>query len=275
MFLIYLFAFFIFLFIGSFFGVLIDRIYRGEQFVHGHSYCESCKHQLQTLDLVPLFSYLFLGGKCRYCKAKIPWWLPLTELITATTLTTVLFFVNNSPAPFVKVFFNPPYPVLNLAEIIVALVIASVFILIFITDAKYMVIPDVYLYALALLYPLYFAFFKLQFTTIQNWTIFKDDLIAAAILALFFAAIHYGSRKRAMGDGDIYLAAIIGLYLGTQLSLVMWFMAFLTGAVFGVILLLSKKKKMKSAVPFGPFLILGMVIAILYGSNLLNLYLSI
>ncbi len=272
------------LFIGSFFGVLIDRIYRSEQFVRGRSYCEHCKHTLQTLDLIPLFSYIFLNGKCRYCKKEIPAWLPLIELITAVTLSSTLFLLINNDflSPLAKDFFTLPYPsslagspFAFIAQILIALAIASVFILIFITDAKYMVIPDIYLYLLVALYPLYLTFFKLQITQNQNIALIKDNLIAAVILAIFFAALHYGSRKKAMGEGDIYLAAIIGFYLGTNLSVVMWFMAFLKGAIEGVILLISGKKKMKSALSFGPFLILGFCFALIWGTELLNWYLSI
>lgn len=138
-----------------------------------------------------------------------------------------------------------------------------------------MVIPDIYMYLLGLLYPFYFWFFKASLTFESTLSILKDDLIAAAVLAVFFAALHYGSHKKAMGEGDIYLSAIIGLYLGTQFSIVMAFIAFLTGALYGIGLMAMGRKKMKSALPFGPFLILGMVIALIYGSNIINWYLSI
>ncbi len=277
MILIYLFAFFIFLFIGSFFGVIVDRVYRGEQFITGQSYCENCKHTLGFWDLVPVFSFLFLGGKCRYCKKKLSIWLPITEILTASALTAALYYVIEGKyfSYFAEYYFSFPYSITLAVQIIIALVITSLFILIFITDAKYMVIPDIYLYILAAVYPIYLIFLELQVGWPQNFLIIKDDLISCAVLALFFAAIHYGSRKKAMGEGDIYLAGIIGLYLGTTLSIVMWFMAFLTGAVYGVILLVSGKKKMRSAVPFGPFLILGMYIALIWGQQLLNWYFSI
>lgn len=273
----YLYVFIASIFIGSFFGVMADRIYRGEQFVSGRSYCEKCKHPLAFLDLIPLFSYLFLNGKCRYCKKPLSKWLPIGEIFTASVLTVTVYVASNPlyTSLFAYKFINFPYPFDLIPQILVAVLIASVLILIFITDAKYMVIPDVYLYLFGVLAPLYLIFFKLDVSMAQNILIVKDHLFAGLVLGIFFAALHYGSRKRAMGDGDIYLAGIIGLYLGSKLSLVMWFMAFLTGAVFGVILLLTRKKKMKSAVPFGPFLLIGMVIALFFGSDLLNWYLSI
>lgn len=277
MLLIYLFAFFVFLFIGSFLGVIVDRVYRGEQFVAGQSYCESCKHTLGFWDLIPIFSFLFLVGKCRYCSKKIPVWLPITELLTSSALTATLYYVIEGKyfSYFSEYYFGFPYSATLTIQIIIALVITSLFILIFLTDAKHMVIPDVYMYLLAAIYPFYLIFFKFQVGWPQNFLIIKDNLTAAIILGAFFAVIHYGSRKKAMGEGDIYLAGLIGLYLGTTLSIVMWFMAFLTGAMYGVILLLSGKKKMRSAVPFGPFLILGMYISFVWGQQFLNWYFSI
>ena len=269
--------FLLFLFVGSFLGVIAERAYRGEQFIKGRSYCDKCKHSLGTLDLIPVFSFLFLNGKCRYCKKPLSKWLPVYEILTALVLTATVFIAANPmiTSLFAREFIQLPYSLDLILQTLLAVTIASVFILIFITDAKHMVIPDVYLYLLLILSPLFLVFFKLDILMAENILIIKDSLLAALVLGLFFAALHYGSNKKAMGDGDIYLAAIIGLYLGTKLSIVMWFMAFLTGALFGVILLLVGKKKMKSAVPFGPFLILATAIALLCGTELLNWYLSI
>lgn len=273
----YLLLFLFFLFVGSFLGVVTDRIYRGEQFVKGRSYCEFCKHLLNTLDLIPLFSYLWLRGRCRYCNSKISSTLPVFEFITASFLTATVYWVNEFtyPSLFIQANFNFPSPIIYLILNIVAVLISISLLLVFFTDIKYMVIPDIYLIALAVLVPSYLFLFEFEPSWAINLGLIKNHLVAAGVLALFFAIIHFGSGKKAMGEGDIYLAAILGLYLGGYNSIVMWFVAFLTGAVVGVILMLVGKKRFKSMVPFGPFLIVGFVTALLLGTDLLNFYFSI
>ena len=92
------------LFIGSFLNVVVDRVYRGEQFLKGRSYCESCKHKLELLDLMPVLSFIYTHGKCRHCGVKIPIKHPLIEVTTALVITFGLYLLN--PASFIEgVFF--------------------------------------------------------------------------------------------------------------------------------------------------------------------------
>ncbi len=129
------------LFVGSFLNVLIDRTARNEDFVRGRSYCESCHHPLIWNDLFPLLSFISLRGRCRYCSAKIPPWLPLIELATGTTFILV-----------VKLSLN-----LSWWLILLRLAISLLFLIIFFTDLKYRLIYDLAIYlalALVLIYHL-------------------------------------------------------------------------------------------------------------------------
>lgn len=255
-------TFLIFAFYGSFLGVVIDRLFRGEQFLKGRSYCESCKHQLVVKDLIPLFSYIFLKGKCSYCKKVIPPSLFVFELGTGFTMACLSYYA----------FFN----FYSWIPVIFWFVLLSVLLLVFFTDAKYSVILDAYLWMLLSIYIVFLILGQfIVLGEISNiFTFLSSHLVSALWLGVFFALLHFGSKKKAMGDGDIYLAFVLGLYLTFEQSLVMWFASFLTGALYGLFLIVLKKKKIKQSVPFGPFLIIGFLIALGFGDLIVNWYLN-
>lgn len=258
--MVFIITFLLFLFIGSFLNVVIERIYRGEQFVKGRSYCVSCKHELSTFDLVPVVSFFLLSGKCRYCKNDIPKIHVVIELATATSAGFIF-----SSYPLLQAFY--------LALIMMVLV------LIFFTDLMYYVIPDIYLYLLFGLYLIGAALFYLLPSEFYFFgsLYFPVSLHVKAMLltSAFFGILYLGTKGRGMGEGDIYLSGILALFLGPALSLVMLFISFLTGAIVGVILVLRGRKRMTQVIPFGPFLILGFTISYLVGFNLINLYLRL
>lgn len=243
---IFIISFLVFLFIGSFLNVVIERVYRGEQFIKGRSYCVLCKHELSAFDLVPLLSFLFLKGRCRYCKKSIPKIHFVVEVFTAICAGFVFAMY-----PFLQALFY--------------VLVVVVLILIFFTDLLYYVIPDVYLYLLFGLYlvGMAFGFFELS------------NIRAALLTSAFFGLLYLGTKGKAMGEGDIYLSGILALFLGPTLSLVMLFVSFLTGAIVGVILVITGKKGMKQVIPFGPFLIFATVLSYLVGFNLISLYLGL
>jgi len=263
--LIYFLIFFVSLFIGSFFNVLIDRIFRNEQFFKGRSYCENCKHDLHAVDLIPVFSFLFLNGKCRYCKKPIPASLAIVEITTAILFTLILFYAA----------------LLGLSALIFYYLVTSVLIVIFFTDAKYYVIPDIYFYFLFTVYVVFGLLYFLPISHLyqslflsQFYFNFLDHLYGMALMTAFFASLHYLSKGRLMGEGDIYLGGLLGLFLGLTPSIVMWFVSFLTGALVGVILILRGRKRMEESIPFGPFLILGAIVAHLFVNYLVTWYLA-
>jgi leader peptidase (prepilin peptidase)/N-methyltransferase len=242
--------FFVFIFgliIGSFLNCVIWRTYKEESFLLGKSYCPNCKHNLSFWDLFPLFSFIFLKGKCRYCGKKISYQYPLVELITGIVFSFVFLQVGLT------------------AELIFLWIIMALFIAIFVFDLKHYIIPDG------------FVFSGILVSII--WIVYSgggiDYLISATCSALFFFIIWLFSKGMAMGFGDVKLAFLLGLILGYPNIIVGVFLGFLFGAIIGLIMVIFQKRQIKSEVPFAPFLLAGSFIAIFWGSNIINWYTSL
>jgi len=229
-----LFLFIIGLSIGSFLNVLINRLPNDEG-IWGRSYCDNCKKQLKPMDLVPIFSYLALKGKCRYCEKKINVQYPIVELLTGILFVVAFIYL----------------PALSLTVKILQLALISALIVIFFADLKYHIIPDQMLIAAGLVGLIIFAFQDNNFSMILFR--FVEGLLVAIPIYLIYAI----SSGRAMGFGDVKLAYVLGLIFGVQKGLAALYIAFVVGAIVGLYLILSKKKKLKSKIAFGPFIILG------------------
>jgi len=255
------------LFIGSFLNCIVYRVYNEKSFVKGHSFCPKCNHNLGVLDLIPLFSYLSLKGRCRYCKEKISFQYPFVEIATGVIFLIVAILLNTS---FLTLgVFN-----LEFLNLLFYLFIASYFVMIFIFDLKWYIIPDGLTFS-AIIITLIYLFSQ---TFILN-TITPEQLlitvISTFVLFLFFFALYFFSGGKAMGFGDVKLVIFLGLILGFPNVLPALFIAFGVGAVIGIIMMALKKKGMKSEIPFGPFLVLGTFIALFYGDVLVNWYLGL
>jgi prepilin signal peptidase PulO-like enzyme (type II secretory pathway) len=253
-FLIGLFIFGFGLCIGSFLNCFIYRL-EIKKSLKGRSFCPHCKHELSWLDLFPVFSFLFLQGKCRYCNKKISWQYPAVELATAV-IFLLIFCAQGAPASGWQFF--------NLAFLFY---IASVLIIIFVYDLKHYIIPDKVLFPAIIISVFYNIFFN--YNNILNY--FWGVLVGAG----FFLAIFLISKGNWMGFGDVKLAVLMGLLLGLPNVLAALFLAFFFGAIIGIILMVFGKKKMKSEIPFGPFLIIGTFLALLWGQEIINWYLFI
>lgn len=203
------------LIVGSFLNVLIYRIPRGEQFVAGHSRCTHCDHILAWYDLIPVASFLVLGGKCRYCKQAISPQYPIIEIISG------LFFA-----------LAPSIPMLIVLELM--LVLAMI-------DAQHFLIPDIILIGLVLVS---------LFTGAISW----NHVLSALGCGGFFFALWAISKGRWIGFGDVKLAAVLGLLFGFPGAVVVIYVAVIIGGLFGVILLLLHKATGKTPLPFGTLL---------------------
>lgn len=238
------------LIIGSFLNAVIYRLHRNVSFLKGRSYCPYCNHTLAYYDLVPLFSFIFLGGHCRYCEKKISWQYPLVELATAILFLS-LFWGFGSQVNVSFVFWA---------------IMVSFLVVIFVSDLKWMIIPDRMIYGaigVSLIYRL-----------------FSDVGMGAYLLSAFFAALFFSvivfiTKGKGMGIGDIKLAFLIGLLLGYPLIIVALFSAFLIGSIVGMAMILARVKTFGSEVPFGPFLILGLALAALWGQKIAEWYLDL
>lgn len=235
--------------LGSFAKALADRSLKNFTFL-GRSFCPKCKHKLGLLDLVPIISYLALRGKCRYCRKQISVEYLLIEALFGFIMAAVFWqFGQGSMTDLVfKVFF------------------VTVLGILFLTDIKDMFIPD------RIVIPsIVIAFFWLAAFSPQ---IFVPSVLTGLGIGLFFLFLVVVTKGRGMGGGDIKLGAFIGLCLG-PLGLVALMLSFLTGAVIAIFLVIFGKKHFGQVIPFGPFLVLGSLITMFWGDQILSWYLNL
>lgn len=247
-----LFLFVLGLFIGSFLNVLSDRLPQGISIL-GRSHCDYCHKTLKWYDLVPLLSYIQLRGNCRYCHHKFSIQYPLSELITGLIFILIYLSLFSFQLPTISQISNLFY----------YLFMASTLIVIFFADLRHGIIPDKVLLPATIV--------TLIWLLIYDQSLIVNNLLAALLCFLFFLLILFLTRGRGMGFGDVKFAFLIGLFLGLPLSISALYLAFLTGGGVSFILILWKKKRLKSTVPFGPFLVIGTFLAIFLQSQILSL----
>lgn len=260
-------AIFIFgLLVGSFLNCVVYRLEKGMSFLKGRSFCPKCKHILSWQDLAPVFSYVFLKGRCRYCGKKISIQYPLVEIGTAVLFLLIFNFYFLIFNEFL--FFN----FYLISQIFLLFFLVCCLIIIFVYDLKHYIIPDKVLFPVVILVFIYRIF---EFFT-TNYKLQTINYFTAALLASgFFFALWLVSRGRWMGFGDVKLVFLLGLLLGWPHIFVGLFVAFLLGALVGLLLIILKKKGLKSKVPFGPFLVFGALVALLWGEQLWRWYFNV
>jgi len=238
---------------GSFISALSARFKKPKSMLQGRSKCPKCKHNLGFWDLFPIFSYLLLGGRCRYCKKNISLRYPLIEIFT------LLIFI--SPAIII--------PSIELYQLILYLVISIILISIFIIDLETMYIPD-YLIYIGAFVALVWAVLQYVVEGQNHINLLLGTLIGGGVFLILVVV----SREKWMGSGDIGIGIILGLILAFPLILVNLFLSFFVGGIIGLLLLIFKKANRKTEVPLGPFLILGFYITYFWGQNILEWYLD-
>jgi prepilin signal peptidase PulO-like enzyme (type II secretory pathway) len=253
--------FFFGLALGSFLNCVIYRLETNQSFLKGRSFCPRCGHTLNWKDLIPVFSFLILRGRCRYCQERISLQYPLVEISTGAIFLLIFNFQLQ------------PYGESPLGPAIFNYIIAPFLILIFVYDLKHYIIPDKIIYPTIIITIFYQLFGIWNF---GNWNLFGIwDLGFGILPSLFFLAIILFSRGRWMGLGDFKLAILMGLILGWPEILAALFLAFFIGAIIGVGLILAGKKTMKSEVPFGPFLVTGTLVTLFWGESIIRWYLQL
>ncbi len=219
--------------LGSFLNVVASRVPKNQSLL-GRSYCQSCQHRLGSLDLFPIFSYFFLRGRCRYCHKPIGLIHPLFEIITGL---------------IVLVWFLKTGMFINLSQILI-LIIMLMALTLALADYYYQIIPDEFLLIMLIL-----AFLWHQTMTV--------DFLGGALLgAVGFYILYALSKGKAMGYGDVKYAFVMGLILPLSSLGIALYLAFLTGGLVSAILILIKKKKLKSTISFGPFLSFGLIVSL-------------
>lgn len=247
--IIYLFLFFIYgLVFGSFFNVVGLRVPKGESIVRPPSHCTVCNRNLTVKDLVPVFSYVFLKGKCRGCGTKIHWVYPVMELATGLLFAFAYYQLGFT------------------LELVVALLFISLLVIITVSDIAYMLIPDKIL--------LFFLIPLIVLRVFEPLSPWWDSIVGAVVGfgVLFLIAI---LSKGGMGGGDIKLFFVIGLVLGWVPTLLTLFLASIIGTVIGVISLKRTKQGRKTPIPFGPSIAIAAIIAYFYGESLVDWYVNL
>jgi leader peptidase (prepilin peptidase)/N-methyltransferase len=251
------------LIVGSFLNVVIYR-YNTGMTLGGRSMCFSCGKTLQWYELFPLFSFVVQRGKCWKCKSHISWQYPLVEFITG-----LLFLGSYIVAE-------------NIVHFIYLLISMSLLMVISVYDFRHKIIPDLFAFlfaGFALIYTVYL------FIISGNSEMFLKYFLAGPLYFTPFAALWYFSKGKWMGFGDAKLAIGMGWFLGIENTYIAMLIAFWTGAIVGLILVAKAKIQqlsqhwwqrwwngrymsvtLKSEIPFGPFLILGLLAVTFFGS---------
>lgn len=261
MFIEYIFVFILGLLIGSFLNVCIYRIPKEESVVFPSSHCMSCGNRLKPLDLIPVISYIFLRGRCRYCKAKVSLRYPLVEFMTGVTFLSIVLKYE-----FTYEFFAYAF-------------LMSVLIAVFFIDLDHMIIPDGLVIAGLIggvITIIYNIFRPLEIYGDNHWWNPLMGILCGSgflfIVALIAMKIY--KSDEAFGMGDVKIFAPIGLFLGWKITIVCLFVSIILSGLISVILMILRKKGMKSTIPLGPFIVIGTFISLMWGWDLLRFYLS-
>lgn len=265
------FAFILGLFIGSFLNVLADRLSNGEAVVKGRSHCDKCKKTLKWYDLIPLLSFISLKGKCRYCHTRLSLYYPVVELTAGAFFAITLLFVSNN-FQFLILNFYSIFNFKFLFTLFYYLFIVSSLIVVFFADLKYGIIPD------KIIFPAILVSFS--YLIINNSSLILNHFLSAVGAFLFLYILMIGAKvilkKEGMGFGDVKFAFLMGLVLGFPNIIVSFYVAFLTGAIAGCILIIWRKKRIfGTSIPFGPFLVIGTLAAIFWGEILTESFLHL
>lgn len=257
----YLFIFILGAVIGSFLNVVIIRLHNGEKIANSRSHCMHCGHQLNVKDLIPLLSFIIGRGKCRYCGALISWQYPVVELVTGLLFVIITYSVIG--------FLDPAFLWWDFTTFLGwmrNLVFACILLIVFVYDFRwYLILDKVTIPAMV------FAFLA----NIILGVTWQGMLLSAIIGLAFFLIQFLVSKGRWIGGGDLRLGFLMGLMLSWPNIIVGLMLSYFIGAIFGSGLLLFKKKKFNSQIPFGTFLAVGTLIAMLWGGDIISWYMGL
>lgn len=246
--LFYFYSFLIGICVASFINVVIWRVPQGLSVAKGRSFCPSCEHQLAWYDLVPVFSYLFLRGRCRYCKAKIP------------MRDTIIEFLGGCIGVFCFYHYQFTW------DTLVVFVLFMILLAITMIDFDTMTIPNGLV--LAMLVPVIaMIFLHPEISLVERVIGFFIISLPMYLLILLI--------PDCFGGGDVKLIAVGGALLGWKLTLLAGFIAILIGGCYAIYLLIRKKAGKEGHIAFGPYLCIGIVISLLYGNDIISGYLAL
>lgn len=236
--------------IGSFLNVCIYRIPRGESIAFPPSHCTSCKKEIKWYDLIPIISYIFLRGKCRYCREKISIRYPIVEFITAL-LFLADYNIYGLTFDFVK------YITFMSFLIVIGMIDYDTTDVYFSTTLSGIVSGVIFIGVL-------------DYNTLPVKSYIYGGILGGGFLALIILI-----TKGGMGWGDAEISLMSGLFLGFKLTILMLFLSFIIGSIVGIVLILLGKKSKKDYIPFGPYIALSAVLCVLSGEKIFSFYMSL
>lgn len=245
---------------GSFVNALVVRLHTGRDWVKERSECMHCHHALAVKDLIPVFSWLMLRGKCRYCGKPFPD-SPVTELAV--------------PALFVLSYAFWPLPLsgAGLFQFVLWLVLIVAFVALAVYDLRWLLLPDKIVFPLIGL-----AVLQVGIVSIWagDWQHIFSAAVSAALLAGLFLTLHEASKGKWIGFGDVKLAVVLGLLAGTPLkAMLLLLTASSIGSIIALPLVLQGKAGRKTKLPFGPLLLAGTIVVVLWGQAIIDWYLGL
>jgi len=240
------------LIVGSFNNVCIYRIPRNESIIYPASHCPKCRSNISRQDNIPLLSYILLKGRCRNCKSKISIQYPVVELLTGLIYLIIYLTYGLSIQSLI-------YIILSSALIIIAFI-----------DLNEQIVPDV-ISLPGIVIGFIISFFVSYISFINSAL---GVFVGGGIILIIGLAGSVIFKKEAMGGGDVKLAAMIGAFLGWRYIIISLFLGFFLGALAGIFLIMSKIKSRKDMIPFGPFIVLGSFITLLWGEQIISWYIG-
>ena len=239
---------------GSFLNVCIHRLPLRESIIFPPSHCPRCGYKLNFIDLIPIIGFVLLKGRCRQCHGEISFRYPLVELLTGALFVLVAIFFPAFLLPLDFIFY---------------LVFISFLLIVFFIDLEQQVIPDSITFSGVFFGLLFHVLKKIPFTSISaiviGWGLF---LLIAKLGKMAF-------KKEVLGEGDLYLAAMLGAFLGWKGLLLSVFLAYLLAGAVAILLLSLKRIRMGEYIPFGPALVVGGIISLFFGQQIIEWYVGL
>lgn len=256
--LLYIYIFVFGIIIGSFLNVCIYRIPARETIVKGSSHCMTCGHRLIWIDLFPIFSWLFLRGKCRYCGAKISKRYPLIE-----TLTGILFVLAFIKFPIFDK--NMVFSAFNLVNAIIYCAFFAVLVVVAMIDFDTKEIPDrFHLIILAL------GIISFLITNPISWEAWESRLLGLGIVSLPLCLIAWITDG--IGEGDAKLTAAAGFLIGAKAIIFAFLVGAILASIYGII---HKIRSKENEIPFGPFLSIGIISGVMFAQPIVDWYMGL
>lgn len=265
--MLYFFVFIIGICWGSFANVLIDRGQKGKS-ISGRSKCDYCHYKLKWFDNIPILSFLVLKGKCRKCKKKLSWQYPVVEFLTGILFVIVFWFLQANSLFEINNFGSH-----GLINLIYYFSIFYLLWVILVWDIKYMIISDWLVLigtTLTFLYKFSETILAGNFLALNSPLL--NGLLGGVVLGGFFGILYWYSKGKWIGGGDVKLGFWLGFLVGLNMIYFLILFSYTLGSFVAILLLILSKKKMKSEIPFGPFLVIGTWLIIFFKSEILNIW---